>query len=80
LSSADLRRGTLTVGTRSTCPLPAVLFLGAAGAGPVVWMTQPEPDVGPTAEALAARARLPVKKPEPPPALPPPGASHPVLS
>ncbi len=43
-------------------------------------MTQPEPDVGPTAEAIAARARLQFKKPEPPPELPHPWASQPVIS
>ncbi|HGV2797235.1 TPA: type 4b pilus protein PilO2, partial [Escherichia coli] len=61
LSSADLRRCKLTVGNRSKFTLPAVLFLVAAGAGTVFWMTQPEPDVGPTAEEIAARARLQFK-------------------
>ncbi len=63
LSSADLRRCKLTVGNRSKFTLPAVLFLVAAGAGTVFWMTQPEPDVGPTAEEIAARARLQFKSP-----------------
>ncbi|EBF2274635.1 pilus assembly protein PilO, partial [Salmonella enterica] len=80
LSSADLRRCKLTVGNRSKFTLPAVLFLVAAGAGTVFWMTQPEPDVGPTAEEIAARARLQFKKPEPPPELPHPWASQPVIS
>ncbi len=80
LSSADLRRCKLTVGNRSKFTLPAVLFLAAAGAGTVFWMTQPEPDVGPTAEEIAARARLQFKKPEPPPELPHPWASQPVIS
>ncbi|HCN1369036.1 TPA: type 4b pilus protein PilO2, partial [Escherichia coli] len=65
---------------RSKFTLPAVLFLVAAGAGTVFWMTQPEPDVGPTAEEIAARARLQFKKPEPPPELPHPWASQPVIS
>ncbi|HBT4578800.1 TPA: type 4b pilus protein PilO2 [Klebsiella pneumoniae] len=80
LSSADLSRCKLTVGNRSKFTLSAVLFLVAAGAGTVFWMTQPEPDVGPTAEEIAARARLQFKKPEPPPELPHPWASQPVIS
>lgn len=63
LSSADLRRCKLTVGNRSKFTLPAVLFLVAAGAGTVFWMTQPEPDVVPTPEEIAARARLQFKSP-----------------
>lgn len=80
LSSADLRRCKLTVGNRSKFTLPAVLFLVAAGAGTVFWMTQPEPDVVPTPEEIAARARLQFKKPDPPPELPHPWASQPVIS
>ncbi|EPP7842714.1 type 4b pilus protein PilO2, partial [Escherichia coli] len=42
--------------------------------------TQPEPDVVPTPEEIAARARLQFKKPDPPPELPHPWASQPVIS
>lgn len=80
LSSADLRRYKLAVGTRSKFTLPAVLFLVATGTGTVFWMTQPEPEIRPTAGEVAARARLQFKKPESPPELPHPWASQPVIS
>lgn len=79
LSSADLRRCKLTVGNRSRFTLPAVLLFVAAVAGTAFWMTRPEPETDPTAEEIAARARLQFSKPEPPPELPHPWASQPVI-
>lgn len=80
LSSAEIRRCKLAVGNHSKFALSTVLLLAAAGAAAVLWISQPEPEVGPSAEEIAARARLQFSKPAPPPERPHPWASQPVIS
>ncbi|EDQ6493712.1 type 4b pilus protein PilO2, partial [Salmonella enterica subsp. enterica] len=80
LSPADIRHCKLTVDTRQRFILPVALLSAVACAGVIFWLTQPEPDTGPTAEEIAARARLQFSKPTIPPELPHPWATQPLIS
>ncbi|EGL9344615.1 type 4b pilus protein PilO2, partial [Salmonella enterica] len=80
LSPADIRHCKLTVDTRQRFILPVALLSAVACAGVIFWLTQPEPDTGPTAEEIAARARLQFSKPAIPPELPHPWATQPLIS
>ncbi|EAU4779088.1 pilus assembly protein PilO, partial [Salmonella enterica subsp. enterica serovar Minnesota] len=80
LSPADIRHCKLTVDTRQRFILPVALLSAVACAGVIFWLTQPEPDTGPTAEEIAARARLQFSKPSIPPELPHPWATQPLIS